>query len=591
MTVCLILTFTVIFVKNFSFVKALSLDEDASVESTEFVSDTTNDATEIPVVDNVDNSVDNLTDNDANATTASDCNVTESDEFASDEAESDTVCDDNDETPSLYAILYDSGELHFSNQTSDASDIVKTYVIDSEYSAENHAPWYERRMAIKYVTSDDVKMPKSMAYWFFDCENITDFDLSNFDMTEVSDMNHMFDGCDGVSQIMLGEHFKFMGSDCYLPSIDGRVWMDRAGKTCISSDMASNTAITYKSIPVTYKVVYDANNGSGTMSEQTFEYGESRALLTNTFTRKGYVFEDWNTRSDDSGDSYDDEQSVVNLSTENNDVVTLYAQWKPISCTIRFDSNHGFGIMSDTKFIYGNHEVLPQNVFLRDGYEFIGWFISRKEGSEWFYDDESWYDAKPGASVAKYMLLNEESVNFTYDDGDVITLHAQWKPVDASTDAGNGQISDSNALDDNLVTDDVKVAEIDDKSVVDYNTNSDIKKYASDADADSNTLLDIPVINQDDSNLFSADVSKLNHDDETVGSLLAEYIQDELENSVNSERMVNDDVISDNDVSNMSNNITMIPTSADTNVNAMLLIACFGVIATLCMLFKKYTMR
>ena len=77
----------------------------------------------------------------------------------------------------------------------------------------------------------------------------------------------------------------------------------------------------------TYTVKYDANEGTGTMSSSKHTYDKELALTKNTFTRKGYTFDGWNTKGDGSGTDYKDGQSVKNLTDKNNDTITLYAQW------------------------------------------------------------------------------------------------------------------------------------------------------------------------------------------------------------------------------------------------------------------------
>ena len=76
----------------------------------------------------------------------------------------------------------------------------------------------------------------------------------------------------------------------------------------------------------TYTVKFNANGGSGTMTDQTFTYDVPQALTENAFTRDGYTFAGWATTA--SGDvTYADEQEVSNLTAENNATVTLYAVW------------------------------------------------------------------------------------------------------------------------------------------------------------------------------------------------------------------------------------------------------------------------
>ena len=76
----------------------------------------------------------------------------------------------------------------------------------------------------------------------------------------------------------------------------------------------------------TYTVAFNANGGSGSMSDQTFTYDEAQNLTGNAFTRTGCIFAGWATSAN--GDVvYSDQQSVSNLTTENNGTVTLYAKW------------------------------------------------------------------------------------------------------------------------------------------------------------------------------------------------------------------------------------------------------------------------
>lgn len=80
--------------------------------------------------------------------------------------------------------------------------------------------------------------------------------------------------------------------------------------------------------PITYTLKYDANGGSGTMSNQKCTYDVSQALMVNTFKRDGYTFKGWNTKADGSGKAYSDKQSIKNITDKDGTVVTLYAQWQ-----------------------------------------------------------------------------------------------------------------------------------------------------------------------------------------------------------------------------------------------------------------------
>lgn len=80
--------------------------------------------------------------------------------------------------------------------------------------------------------------------------------------------------------------------------------------------------------PTELTVTFEANGSvkypvEGTMEPQTVTAKTDTVLTTNTFTRKGFNFNGWNTVADGTGDSYAD-GATVNL-TENT---TLYAQWE-----------------------------------------------------------------------------------------------------------------------------------------------------------------------------------------------------------------------------------------------------------------------
>ena len=78
--------------------------------------------------------------------------------------------------------------------------------------------------------------------------------------------------------------------------------------------------------PITYTIEFNSNGGTGSMASQSFTYDESKGLKTNAFVKDGYVFCGWSTSAN--GDiEYINGQSVVNLTTTPNEVITFYAQW------------------------------------------------------------------------------------------------------------------------------------------------------------------------------------------------------------------------------------------------------------------------
>ena len=76
-----------------------------------------------------------------------------------------------------------------------------------------------------------------------------------------------------------------------------------------------------------YTVRFNANSGTGTMTDQSFAYGTAQVLAANAFTRTGYAFGGWNTQADGGGTAYAAGASVNNLTATQNGTVNLYAQW------------------------------------------------------------------------------------------------------------------------------------------------------------------------------------------------------------------------------------------------------------------------
>lgn len=92
----------------------------------------------------------------------------------------------------------------------------------------------------------------------------------------------------------------------------------------------------------TYTIKYDANGGSGSMSNTSMTYDVAKNLRANAFTRSNYRFSHWNTKSDGSGDySFEDGQSVINIPPFSG-TITLYAIWVR-QYTVSYNANGGTG--------------------------------------------------------------------------------------------------------------------------------------------------------------------------------------------------------------------------------------------------------
>lgn len=96
----------------------------------------------------------------------------------------------------------------------------------------------------------------------------------------------------------------------------------------ISQGSTGDRTYTANYIPNTYYIRFNANGGTGTMSNQEMTYGTTANLTANSFENPAYVFTEWTTQADGTGTHYQDEQSVRNLTTINGAIIDLYAQWE-----------------------------------------------------------------------------------------------------------------------------------------------------------------------------------------------------------------------------------------------------------------------
>ncbi|MFR1215004.1 MAG: InlB B-repeat-containing protein, partial [Acutalibacteraceae bacterium] len=119
-----------------------------------------------------------------------------------------------------------------------------------------------------------------------------------------------------------------------------------------------------------YKVVFDANDGTGTMAEQGFVYDTAQELTANAFSKEGHTFKGWSTMANGQV-VYADRASVNNLTSANNGTVTLYAVWEINQYTVTFKNWDG-SVLKTEQVAYNTAAIAPTEP-TRDGYRFTGW--------------------------------------------------------------------------------------------------------------------------------------------------------------------------------------------------------------------------
>jgi len=90
---------------------------------------------------------------------------------------------------------------------------------------------------------------------------------------------------------------------------------------------AANVLVKASAKPIQYKVHFELNGGTGTMQDQTIEYGKPTKLQKCTFKNTGKEFVGW-SKSTSGEVAFKDQQVVTNLSDQEQQVIQLFACWE-----------------------------------------------------------------------------------------------------------------------------------------------------------------------------------------------------------------------------------------------------------------------
>lgn len=183
----------------------------------------------------------------------------------------------------------------------------------------------------------------------------------------------------------------------YSESVTGYIfggWYKEVGCTNqwnFASDVVSGESKTLyaKWTPISYSVRFNDNDenylgdATGSMSNQSFDYDEEKALTTNAFSLAGYDFAGWALTAD--GDvAYTDGASASNLSSTNSDVVDLYAIWTAKSYDVTLAATNETSSVGSQTVTATYNAAMPTTkkgsgdvvAPSRTGYTFTGWEYS-----------------------------------------------------------------------------------------------------------------------------------------------------------------------------------------------------------------------
>ncbi len=222
----------------------------------------------------------------------------------------------------------------------------------------------------------------------------------NYNITSTSSLpvpiytGHTFNGWKPTSSVG-----NWISSSTYTGSLTGKY-----GSVTLVAQWKANS----------YKVVFDINTGnpnaSGNMSSVTYEYDKSYTLPKITFKNPGYEFQGWSTTRTGSV-QFSNEDTIINLTSENGKEITLYAIWKA-NVIAKYDEEGDYwyvemGSMPQTKLTdQGIIDELENDDIYNDldgitmspkTYFFAGMMLSAKvyHGEEYCKVLGNWYRVEP----------------------------------------------------------------------------------------------------------------------------------------------------------------------------------------------------
>lgn len=145
-------------------------------------------------------------------------------------------------------------------------------------------------------------------------------------------------------------------------STGGQTWTTREFTRTITIKTASNQ----------FTVAFNANTGTGTMSNQSVTNNANQKINANAFKKAGYTFKNWNTSANGTGTTYANNVAVDSIAASNGATVTLYAQWAKDTYTISYNLNGGSATGNPTSYQVDTADITLKNPS-KAGYSFAGW--------------------------------------------------------------------------------------------------------------------------------------------------------------------------------------------------------------------------
>ncbi|MBO7508091.1 MAG: InlB B-repeat-containing protein, partial [Clostridia bacterium] len=190
-----------------------------------------------------------------------------------------------------------------------------------------------------------------------------------------------------------------------------------------------------------------SNSVSGQLANQKLYFNAAENLSQNSFTLVGWTFQNWNTEFDGTGTDYADEEEVLNLRSNEGDVLTLYAIWSANTYSVVFNSNvpsnastEISGVMENQSFTYEEQKALSSNSYVLSGYYFAGW-ATEQNSDQVAYENEELVQNLSSENNGEVVVYAVWQVN-TYS-----VMFVANKPTKASNNVSGAMASQSLSFD------------------------------------------------------------------------------------------------------------------------------------------------
>ena len=144
----------------------------------------------------------------------------------------------------------------------------------------------------------------------------------------------------------------------------------------ISGDGTLEVNLYYERQIVT--VLYKEDATTIFQTDETHYYGTTTSIITAEPTRENYIFKGWSLKPEAT-----DTDRILKINTDYTiytisdiEPITFYAQWKPITYTVSFNTNGGSAIEAQT-VQKGNMAEAPENP-TKEKYGFTGWYEDKQ---------------------------------------------------------------------------------------------------------------------------------------------------------------------------------------------------------------------